>query len=128
MQLDMPLEMPLEMPITSIQSEYTFVHFNTTQECDVHITNNHNLTVAYKCCDGKGFAVLRKNRICKKITICKEINQFIPIEGTCDICFLEETSLYKTCDTCSQPFCKPCLAKITNKVCPYCRGKLKNNF
>ena len=118
-----------ECPFKKMQPEmeqYHFIHFNTTLECDLHIRNNKHVTVAYKCCDGKGYASLSKNRIYAPIHCSQDI--FIPIEGTCDICFLEETTLYNTCTTCSHPFCKDCLTKIASKICPYCRGKLKNNF
>ena len=105
--------------------QYDYVHFTTPLECEIHLMNNKNINVAYKCCDGKGFA-RRTNQF--SIPIHCTQNKFIPIKGTCDICFLEETSLYNTCSTCSQPFCKDCLTKISSKVCPYCRGKLTNNF
>ena len=116
-----------EYPQDLNENQYDFVHFNTILECDRHIINNRNINIAYKCCEGRGYATLRK--ITKIIPIpTSGVNIFIPIEGTCDICFLEGTSLYNTCNTCSQSFCKPCLAKITSKICPYCRGVLKNNF
>jgi hypothetical protein len=106
-----------------IQKKYDFIHFENTVQCERHIINNKNLIVAYKCCGGTGIAIARKNGGYKT----KPVWPFIPIEGTCDICFAEDVSLYNTCKTCSHPFCKPCLDKITTKVCPYCRGKLNNN-
>jgi len=108
--------------------EYDFVHFNSILECERHIINNRNLNISHTCCGGKGYATIRKQNVIKHPISTCVIHPFIPIQGTCDICFLEDTQLYNTCSTCSQPFCRPCLAKITNKVCPYCRGKLKNDF
>ena len=112
-------------------SQYDFVHFQSSEQCNQHIRNNTHIVVSHLCCGGTGYATPRSllSRS-KSIFSPKEIHTdiYIPIQGTCDICFLEDTQLYNTCSTCSQPFCRPCLAKITNKVCPYCRGKLKNNF
>ena len=109
-------------------SQYDFVHFQSSEQCNLHLRNNTHIIVNHLCCGGTGYATPKTNHLHR--TILKEIHTdiYIPIQGTCDICFLEDTQLYKTCTTCSQPFCKPCLDKITNKVCPYCRGKLKNNF
>jgi hypothetical protein len=107
-------------------NQYDFIHFVTRNECEIHLLNNRHIQVAYTCCEGRGIALFRENTIYTLSSV--DINPFIPIQGTCDICFADDTPLYNTCSSCSQPFCKPCLAKITNKVCPYCRGKLKNNF
>ena len=111
----------------NINQQYIFIHFQTPEQCNFHIVNNKHLQVAYKCCDGKGVAYPRKNSV--DITISTRLKEtFISIQGTCDICFEEGVSLFNTCNTCSHPFCKPCLKKITNKECPYCRGKLNNKF
>lgn len=107
--------------------KYTFLHFDTPEECEYHIMHNQPLTIEYKCCSGTGYAVIRKNK--NMINASPHRNEiFISNEGTCDICFEEGISLFNTCTTCRQPFCRPCLQKITDKVCPYCRGKLRNDF
>ena len=110
--------------------QYVFIHFQTPEQCNIHILNNKHLPAAYKCCGGKGVAYPRINSLFLPTAPCPSYSKetFISSQGTCDICFEEGASLYKTCNTCSQPFCKPCLKKITDKVCPYCRGKLNNNF
>ena len=64
---------------------YDFIHFKTPDECETYRINNKNLIVVYKCCGGTGIAIARKNIV---------YNPFIPIQGTCDICFGEEISLY----------------------------------
>ena len=105
----------------AFEKQYDFIHFQTAEQCESHMINNKNLIVVYKCCGGKGIAIARKNIAYNTIPVC---NQFIPIQGTCDICFADEVSLYNTCKTCRHPFCKPCLDQITTKICPYCRGEL----
>lgn len=114
----------MQLEKNSSDCKYSFLHFATPEECEYHIKHNQPLHIEYKCCSGKGYAVIRKNKI--NIIHRKEI--FISNEGTCDICFEEGISLFNTCSTCSHPFCRPCLQKITDKVCPYCRGKLSNHF
>jgi hypothetical protein len=114
-------------PVMNLKfNQYDFVHFATQIDCEIHIKNNKHIQIAYLCCGGKGFARFRKNTIYTLNAV--KTHPYIPIQGNCEICFEEGVSLFKTCDTCSQPFCKPCLDKITSKVCPYCRGKLNNNF
>ena len=112
---------------TGLLPQYEFIHFPSSEQCNIHILNNRHIVVSHLCCGGTGFATPITHRT---MSIPKDthIDTYIPIQGTCDICFLEDTQLYNTGSTCSQPFCRPCLKKITNKVCPYCRGKLKNKF
>lgn len=101
---------------------YDYHHFDTDMDRDIYLRNNPDIKVSHNCCGGKGIATLK---IYKKIPT-KPATKFIPIEGTCDICFLEDRSLYNTCKTCNHPFCKECLVKLTPKLCPCCRGKLEN--
>jgi hypothetical protein len=108
-----------------MKTDYDFFHFQTQEQCNLHILNNKNLIVEYKCCDGKGFAILSKKiKIKNNSLICND-HKYIPTNGTCDICFEDGVDLYNTCQTCKQPYCKDCLAKIVRKTCPYCRGKLR---
>ena len=111
-------------------TQYEFVHFQSSELCMIHILNNRDLSISYLCCGGRGFAIPRTNSPRRSIhtSTRSDIDLPIPVQGTCDICFSDDVKLYSTCSTCSQPFCKPCLDKITTMACPYCRGKLKNNF
>ena len=104
------------------ECRYDYRHFDTAIDCDIYLRNNPEIKVEYTCCSGKGIATIKMH---KKIPT-KLVTDFIPIEGTCDICFLEDKFLYNTCKTCNHPFCKDCLVKLTPKVCPCCRGKLEN--
>lgn len=113
-----------EMNSSETLQEYDYQHFDTTIQCDTYVRNNPHIKISHTCCGGKGFATVRTNNIDKKIKI-KYLTKFIPIEGTCDICFLEDIYLYNTCKTCNHPFCKECLVKLTPKICPCCRGKLE---
>jgi len=116
--------------IPPIANQYIFIHFQTLEECNLHVLNNKHLQMAYKCCGGKGVAYPRINKLSFPTTPCllSRTETFISTQGTCDICFEESKPLFNTCNTCKQPFCKPCLKKIKDKICPYCRGKLNNNF
>jgi hypothetical protein len=115
----------LELDLQSIEQCFDFHHFDTFQQCDNYIRNNPHIQVSHTCCDGTGVAIVRVSRIHKMIPT-KQETKFIPIEGTCDICFLENTDLYNTCKTCNHPFCKDCLIKLKNKICPCCRGELES--
>ena len=105
--------------------KHNFMHFKTPYQCDVFLKNNPTLTIDYKCCGGKGLAYF------KTIPLpALKFDSGIDVKsekklGTCDICFLENVELSRKCNTCVQPFCNTCLAQITNKICPYCRGKLE---
>jgi hypothetical protein len=113
---------PME-PIDPIlpRGSYTFKHFDTVQECNHYILNNTRLSVAYTCCGGKGIAIPIKN---PPTGILSHEKIRPSTKGTCDICFLEDKSLYSTCNCCKQPFCMDCLRKLPSKTCPYCRGTL----
>jgi hypothetical protein len=100
-----------------------YVHFDTEQQLDIYLVNNPHLVVSHFCCGKKGIAVEKKAKSQKVIQ-----SQVPSTVGTCDICFLEGVKLYKSCQSCIQPFCRECLEKIVSKVCPYCRGKLRNNI
>jgi len=106
----------------SMQGSYEFKHFKTVEECDHFILNNTRLSIAYTCCGGKGVAIPKKNPPTR--ILIKPISIPSVKRGTCDICFIEEKSLYSTCNCCKQPFCLDCLRQIPSKVCPYCRGQL----
>lgn len=97
------------------KKDTTYKHFGTVADCDLYIINNKHLKIDHKCCGGKGI----------KIRIDPEKPEEDVKKGTCDICFMDNVSLYSKCNTCVQPFCESCLDKIVSKVCPYCRGQLK---
>ena len=105
-------------PILPLGS-YLFKHFETVEQCDHFILNNTRLTVAYTCCGGKGIAIPNKNPPSRIL-----IHETSHTKGTCDICFMDDKSLYSTCNCCKQPFCKDCLRQLPSKICPYCRGSL----
>ena len=94
---------------------HEYVHFETVQNRETFLFNNTHMTIAYLCCGGKGIAIKKGTKL---------IKQSKHTKGTCDICFIENVKLYKTCNTCIQPFCQSCLEKIVSKICPYCRGIL----
>lgn len=100
---------------------HDFVHFDTVQECDRYLRNNPQIVFSYLCCGGKGYAV--PCRIEETITKYIYKKTLKTVQGTCDICFMDNVTLHYTC-TCKQPFCMECLQKIVTKVCPYCRGRL----
>jgi hypothetical protein len=101
--------------------QYEYIHFQEIKQQEVYLLNNKNIKVAHLCCGGKGIAITKKNPV-------RSIQKTRPAtKGTCDICFMDEVNLFKTCQTCTQPFCRSCLDKIVTKICPYCRGKLCNN-
>jgi hypothetical protein len=113
-------------------SSYEYIHFKTSKECEIHLINNRHIHIAYQCCGGKGYAILRKNapsqilRRTKYILPCPEDpSQVQTVKGTCDICFGDDKTLHSTCTTCKQPFCMDCLQKLPTKSCPYCRGILQ---
>jgi hypothetical protein len=121
-------KMELRMPSVSDSLErpkplqdHDYMHFSTRDECNHYIINN-KIAVVHICCGGKGFARIK---IQKKETSIKKV---LPnkIQGTCDICFTDDTELYYTCTCCKQPYCMSCLQQINAKSgsCPYCRGKL----
>ena len=102
------------------RGSYIFKHFETIQECDDFILNNTRLSVAYTCCGGKGIAIPVKNPPTRMLI--KPMP--IVVKGTCEICFMEDKSLYSICNCCKQPFCLDCLRQLKSDCCPYCRGKL----
>ena len=105
------------------EKQFEYIHFQNEHHLEIYLANNKHLVVSHFCCGKKGIALE------KKVNVKKIIQPPVPvIVGTCDICFLDEVNLYKTCQSCIQPFCRPCLDKIVSKVCPYCRGKLRNNL
>jgi len=114
----------VELELNSIEQTYDFQHFDTFQQCDIYVRNNPHIQVSHTCCGGRGIATVRTNNRDKK-TKNKYETKFIPIEGTCDICFLENICLYNTCKTCNHPFCRDCLVKLKPKICPCCRGNLE---
>lgn len=106
----------------TLKEKHEFKHFDDASQCDNYIRNNPHMEFLHKCCSNTGIAF-----ISKKINV-KPILNDVPIpstKGTCDICFNDDVSLYKTCNRCIQPYCRDCLCKILSKDCPYCRGKLK---
>ena len=104
--------------------QYEYIHFQEIAQQERYLLNNKHLKVSYRCCGGKGIAVENKNYTSTGKPVCR----LVEIKGTCEICFLDEVELLKACNTCTQPFCKSCLEKVVSKVCPYCRGKLRNNL
>jgi hypothetical protein len=105
--------------------QYEYIHFQEITQQENYLLNNKHLKISHLCCGGKGIAFENKNYI---KTSAKQVSRLVGINGTCDICFLDDVELLKACDTCSQPFCRSCLEKVGTKVCPYCRGKLRNNL
>jgi len=105
--------------------QYDYIHFQEIAQQEMYLLNNKHVKVSYRCCGGKGIAVENKNYTMSTV---KPVCRLVEIKGTCDICFLDEVALLTACNTCTQPFCKSCLEKIVTKVCPYCRGKLRNNL
>jgi hypothetical protein len=108
-------------------NSYEYIHFENTYDRDTYLSNNKHFRVSHLCCGGKGIALEKKNPPIRLVRIIPNSIHPIGIKGTCDICFMDNVELHKTCQTCSQPFCRSCLDKIVTKVCPYCRGKLRNN-
>jgi hypothetical protein len=118
-------------------SSFVFKHFNTSNDCDIYLRNNPHITVAYKCCGGKGYAspvrnpptqILSPNRNqIKDVCRCPFKNLIKVENGTCDICFIEDKDLYCACDTCKHPICMECLQQLKTVDCPYCRGKLRTS-
>lgn len=56
-------------------------------------------------------------------------NNFKPITtkiGKCNICYEENILVINKCNQCSEHFCESCLTHIKSKLCPYCRGSLRN--
>lgn len=104
---------------------YDYIHFQEISQQEMYLLNNRHVKVSHLCCGGKGIAIENKNYI---NSIVKQVSKLVGIKGTCDICFLDEVELLKSCKTCSQPFCRSCLEKVVSKVCPYCRGQLRNNL
>lgn len=100
----------------STRVDHIYKHFDTIENCNIYIINNKQLKITKTCCGGRGCLI---EMIEKKIVT--------PVlKGTCDICFLDGQNLYNKCNTCKQPFCGSCIQKLTSKVCPYCRGTLKD--
>ena len=104
------------------KNTHEFIHFENDYHRELYLSNNPQVKVAHNCCGGKGIAIEKRNPPIRYIA-----KQSIGIKGTCDICFMDNVQLHKTCNTCAQPFCKSCLDKIVTKICPYCRGTLRNN-
>jgi len=111
-------------PIPEIvpSGSYEYRHFETVQECDYYILNNTRLSVAYTCCGGKGIAIPKKNPPTR--ILINPTPTPVVVKGTCEICFMEDKSLYSICNCCKQPFCLDCLRQLKSDSCPYCRGKL----
>ena len=120
-----PYELVLEQNDKFNKNNYEYIHFENDHHREVYLLNNPRVKVARNCCGGKGIAIEKRN---PPIRIKYSHPPPIGINGTCDICFLDDIELYKTCSTCTQPFCRSCLDKIVSKICPYCRGKLRNNL
>ena len=118
-----PYELDLGQNNMFNKNDYEYIHFENDHHREVYLLNNPRVKVARNCCGGKGIAIEKRN---PPIRI--KYAPPIGINGTCDICFLDDIELYKTCSTCTQPFCRSCLDKIVSKICPYCRGKLRNNL
>ena len=110
----------MEESIKTTTGSYEYRHFETVQDCEEYILNNIRISVAYTCCGGKGIAIPKKNPPTRILT-----RNFT--KGTCDICFMEDKSLYSTCTCCKQPFCLDCLRQLPSKICPYCRGSLRDH-
>jgi hypothetical protein len=123
MEEQTPYERDLKQNDPFNKNDYEYIHFENDHHREIYLLNNPQVKVARNCCGGKGIAIEKRN---PPIRI-KYVPQ-IEIKGTCDICFLDDVELLKACNTCSQPFCRCCLEKIVSKVCPYCRGKLRNNL
>ena len=110
-------------------SSFVFKHFNTSIDCDIYLRNNPHITVAYKCCGGKGYAISVHNPPTQILTPNQKSgpfkNLFSVENGTCDICYTEEKDLYCECTTCKHPICMDCLKQLKTTSCPYCRGRLR---
>ena len=107
---------------------YEYRHFETIRQCEIHILNNPHITVAYKCCNGRGYATPNRSpptRILTKKPPEPMTAHDEHTTGTCDICFIDDKKLYFACDCCKGPICMDCLQQLRSKVCPYCRGTLK---
>lgn len=108
--------------------QYEYVHFENTYDRETYLSNNKHFKVSHLCCGGKGIALEKKNPLIRPIRIISKPKPAVGIKGTCDICFMDNVELHKTCQTCVQPFCRSCLDQIVSKICPYCRGSLSNNL
>jgi hypothetical protein len=106
---------------TFLKSNTEYKHFESSVACDLFIINNKHLSILKKCCGGRGCEI--KIDLTYKTRIPKEIE--IQTKGTCEICFLDNKSLFKKCFQCKNTLCEECLEKLPSKICPYCRGPLK---
>jgi hypothetical protein len=103
------------------KSDTEYRHFETARECELFIINNKHMKIKGICCGGKGCVIKRELK-----PIPKEIEKGTKgTKGTCDICFLEDKTLYKKCNTCNGTLCGACIEKLPTKKCPYCRSLLK---
>jgi hypothetical protein len=106
-----------------MQERYDYMHFDSNYKCDEYLINNLHILVEYKCCGGKGYATKKKNLPRKNIE--KPIKPTSTEKGTCNICFVDECSLYSMCTCCREPFCMNCLKQLPTKSCPNCRSALR---
>jgi hypothetical protein len=104
--------------------QYDYIHFQEISQQEIYLLNNRHVKVSHLCCGGKGIAIEKKNYINSIV----KLPRLEMTKGTCDICFVDDAELLKACGTCAQPFCRSCLEKVVSKVCPYCRGQLRNNL
>lgn len=104
---------------------YTFKHFDTTNQCETYLMNNPHILVSYTCCGGRGYASPLRKPPTRILTQKESPELYDETVGTCEICFVEDKTLYSMCTCCRQPFCIDCLKQCASKPCPYCRGKLR---
>ena len=102
-------------------NQHEFIHFVTVAECNTYLRNNRHIRISHLCCGGRGYAIPSKK--CPPAP--KKAKKCETSVGTCDICFVEDLTLYHTCTSCKQPFCLDCLEKLHTKKCPCCRSPLK---
>jgi hypothetical protein len=111
------------------EERYDFIHFETSHQCDIYLRNNPHISIEHKCCGGKGYAIVKRNRRSSSLihTPCpkKPSKPKETSRGTCDICFVEDSSLYSMCTECIQPFCMYCLKRLPKPICPVCRSELR---
>ena len=105
-----------------VELRYDYMHFDSNYKCDEYLINNPHISVEYKCCGGKGYATKTKN---PRKSQEKPIKPTSTEKGTCNICFVEECSLYSMCTCCREPFCMNCLKQLPTKSCPNCRSALR---
>lgn len=115
--------------IPEIEHSYDFTHFDTSYQCEIYLRNNPHISFHHKCCGGKGYAIIKGTRTLSPVspTACpkKPAKPKVNSKGNCDICFVEDSSLYSMCTQCIQPFCMNCLKTLKKPICPNCRSELR---